>query len=197
MFTDDLFSPTLVFDKPDDGGADNPDGDGDDTGANLESIEEYKDALSKARKDAAKQRTKRKELESKYEELKPVKDKFEKFQQVFGDEDDADPEKLKQQTESLQSQVKTERVKNQLIIQAMEQDADPDLTIAYLQNKGTLSDLDPSDAESISQAVENALEEKENLKRNSKAVTTGDSEKDKGNEKTDLNSWIHSQAAKK
>ena len=187
MLNEHLFSPYLLFEEAndkgggsasDDGGGDGGDGasSGGDTGDNLESIEDYKKALADARRDAAKYRTRSKE----YKETKERLDKLEKgLKGIFGEGEDLDPEKLKNKTQSLESELKAERVKNAVTIQAISEGLDPDLTIAYLQNKGSLKDLDHSDSESVSAVVSKAAKDKPNLKTKA-PDKVGDGDGDEG-----------------
>lgn len=200
MINEHLFNPLMGirFEEPSDEGADQPDettDEGKTTGSDIESLDEALDALSNARDDAKKQRLKRKEFESKVNELSGIKEKFDQFKSIFGEDEEVDPEKLKNERDTLQSQLQKERVKNSITVNAINEGLDPDLTIALLESKGKLSDLDPSDSESIKQVVSKVAEDKPNLK-NGKAVTTGDSNKDKSESKTNLNEWIHQQAGR-
>lgn len=131
------------------------------TGDDIDSLEDAKAALAQARKDAAKYRTRSKE----YEDTKSRLEKLESgLKGIFGENEDVDPEKLKQRTQSLESELKQERVKNSVTIQAINEGLDPDLTIAYLQNKGKLKDIDHSDSDSISELITKAAKDKPNLK---------------------------------
>lgn len=196
---DERFYPNILFEEPGDQGGDTSDeGDTKDPedilpDADADKLRKHIRELRDENKD---RRKSTEEMKSQIEELNGYKETFDKFKNVFGeDEEDLDPEKLKSQTETLESKLKQERVKNKITIQAIDEGADPDLTIAYLQNKGKLSKLDASDDEAVKKAISKAVEEKPNLK-NGKAVTTGDSENESGNGKTDLNAFIRQSAAK-
>lgn len=168
---DERLLPAILFQKADDGGG-SADGDGGDdgdgspdggqnTGDDLETVEDYKAALADARKDAAKYRTRSKD----YAETKDRLEKLEKgLKSIFGEDEDLDPEKLKAKTQSLENELKTERVKRNVTLQAITEGLDPELTIAYLHDKGKLADIDASDSNMISQIVSEAAKNKPALK---------------------------------
>lgn len=131
------------------------------TGANIDSLDDAKAALAEARKDAAKYRTRSKEFDA-------TKARLEKLESglkgIFGDNEEVNPEKLKERTQSLESELKAERVKNSVTIQAINEGLDPDLTIAYLQTKGKLKDIDYNDSNAVNELISSAAKDKPNLK---------------------------------
>lgn len=159
MLHEHLFHPFITFEEPADGGADA--GDNNDSGGQDGlTLEQAKAELSKVRNEAAKYRTRSKEFDT----LKSEHDKLKNgLKSIFGEEE-VDPEALKQKTTSLESELKTERVKNTVTIQAISAGLDPDLTIAYLQNQGKLNDIDHTDTDSVSAMLEKAAESKPALK---------------------------------
>ncbi len=159
------------------------------TGSTLESIDDYKSALEKARSDAAKYRTRSKEfdsLKSKYEQTSSKAEKLDKLISELTGEDEPDPEKLKSQISAKENEAERLRLENKVIRLASKHKADDELLFAYLDKKGLLDgDLEKN--------IEKALEDKPSLKLNG-AVNTGDTtDGSKVSSKSSWNSFIRKQ----
>lgn len=183
MLNEKYFFPFLnmAFEAPNDDGSDP----GDDPNDGKKDPEDIlpdaepgvlRQEIRKLRNENQNVRHQRTEIENK---LKGFEEKLNKFKSVFGEDEELDPEKLKSKTQSLESELKAERVKNAVTIQAINEGLDPDLTIAYLQNKGSLKDLDHSDSESVSAVVSKAAKDKPNLKTKA-PDRVGDGKEDEG-----------------
>lgn len=149
------------------------------TGSTLESVDDYKEALSKARNDAAKYRTRSKE----YDKAKAKAEKLDNLIKELTGDGDPDPDKLKSQVNATKQEANRLRMENKVIRLASKYNADDELLFAYLDKKDLLD-------EDIESNIEQALKDKPSLKLNN-AVNTGDSgdKTDAGNKKQ-FNSWI-------
>lgn len=152
------------------------------TGGDLETVDQYKDALKQARSDAAKYRTRSKE----YDDVKAKADKYEEAIKLLTGEGDPDPEKLKTEVDRFKSEAQQAKLENQLIRLASKHGADDELLIAHLSNKGLLKDADESGLDDL---VQEAIKNKPNLKLD-KPVNAGDPSNGGDNPKADMNSWI-------
>src|SRR5690554_5188990 len=152
------------------------------TGDTLESVEDYKEALKAARKDAAKYRTRSKE----YDDLKAKADKYEQAIKMLNGDGDPDPDKLKSEVESARAEAQKAELENKVIRLASKYKADDELLIAHLDRKGLLNEDD------LEASVKQALEDKPSLKLQG-AVNTGDTKDGGGTStKADFNKFIRS-----
>lgn len=174
------------------------------TGKNLETVEEYQSALEDARKDAAKYRTKAKELEesqsetqSQTKKLQSQVDQYqstmEKLAKAFGEDNEIDPEKLQKERNTLQTQNQQLTLKNTFLGVAFQKQADPDVTYAYLTAKNRLSEVDPGDTDAMEKLIEAAVKEKPSLKVSS-PQKVGDNASGGGSEGQSMNDLIRGAA---
>lgn len=133
-------------------------------------FEKYKALYHKTNKENAKRRKTNEELQNKLENLKTERNDYQS------------------KYESLETKLNNQQKESKITKKASELGLDADLTIAHLQRKGKMDDID--DDTDLGSLLEQEVESKPNLKVNG-AVNTGDT--GDGNDtdsKSDFNKWV-------
>ncbi len=134
----------------------------DDGDGGLQDVKALQAELKRVRNEAAKYRTDRKSDKAAMDKLRV------QIAQALGIEaEDATPDKLAKELSDARGQLRKERIENQFTRLASTLDADPELTLAYMEHKGMLKDLDPSDedfADELASRIKQALKANQKLK---------------------------------
>lgn len=141
------------------------------------------DYVKKLREEAAKHRKEK-------QQLKEYKDKYEKVSQLFDGKDD--PEKQLEETnkklQDYEQKIASLRLTHTIQSEAGRLEADPDLTMAYLQSNGDLDGVEPDDSVTISEKIKAAMKAKPSLKVGK--VTTTDTGGGNKSGRQSMNEWL-------
>ena len=116
------------------------------------------DYVKQLRSEAAKHRKEK-------QELKQFKDKYDKISKLFDGDDDPEEQlnATKQKLQEYESELTGLKLRSTVQSEAAKQEADPDLTQAYLQSTGALNEVDPSDSQAISAKIKEAEQVNQSL----------------------------------